>query len=377
MLELLSQNELLNQILFIVFSTSVGVLLLYYWLIFIRLAALKSRTKNIPVEGVSVVICAKNEVLNLKKNLPLIFEQDFPKFEVVVVNDESDDDTHFFLLDLQKEHPNLKIVNVKNSVMFFDGKKFPLSIGIKSATYDIILLTDADCYPSTNQWIRTMQQHFTGKTEVVLGYGAYEKKKGFLNKLIRFDTFHIAMQYLSFAKSGIPYMGVGRNLAYRKSLFYRNKGFITHYKISSGDDDLFINQVANSKNTAVEICHDSHTISTPKSTYTDWYYQKKRHLSTSVHYKLIHKTLLSLYPFSIVISYIALIFLLITQYNLYWVISLVSLRILSMMLVFYFNMRKLNEKIFPLVLPFYELLFIKLNVVFYICSFLKKNNKWK
>ena len=222
-----------------------------------------------------------------------------------------------------------------------------------------------------------MQKHFSGKTEIVLGYGAYEKKKGLLNKLIRFDTMHIAMQYLSFAKSGLPYMGVGRNLAYRKSLFYRNKGFISHYKISSGDDDLFINQVANSKNTVIELSHDSHTISAPKTTFTDWYYQKKRHLSTSIHYKFIHKFLLSLYPFSIVVSYITLIFLLITQYNIYAVLSLISFRIISMMIIFYFNMRKLNERISPIAIPLYELLFIKLNVIFYLFSFHKKNNKWK
>ena len=377
MLELLTQNELLNQVIFIIFTSSIGILSLYYWVIFCRLAFIRLKPKDIPKEGVSVVICAKNEILNLKKNLPHIFNQDYPLFEVVVVNDESDDDTHFFLMDLQHEHPNLKIVDVKNSVIFFKGKKFPLSIGIKSATYDIILLIDADCYPKSDQWIRNMQKHFSGKNEIVLGYGAYEKKKGLLNKLIRFDTMHIAMQYLSFAKSGLPYMGVGRNLAYRKSLFYRNKGFISHYKISSGDDDLFINQVANSKNTVIELSHDSHTISAPKTTFTDWYYQKKRHLSTSIHYKFIHKFLLSLYPFSIVVSYITLIFLLITQYNIYAVLSLISFRIISMMIIFYFNMRKLNERISPIAIPLYELLFIKLNVIFYLFSFHKKNNKWK
>ncbi len=377
MFESLQQHLLLNQIVFIVFSSAIGILLVYYWLIFSRLAFAKSNSQSIPVEGVSVVVCSKNEILNLKKNLPLLFEQDHPLFEVVVVNDESDDDTHFYLLDLQKEHTNLKIVNIKNSVHFFKGKKFSLSIGIKSATYDIILLIDADCFPVSNQWIRNIQQHFSGKTEIVLGYGAYEKRKGLLNKLIRFDTLHIAMQYLSFAKSGIPYMGVGRNLAYRKSLFYRNKGFITHYKIASGDDDLFVNQVANANNTKIEIGHNSSTLSAPKTTFTEWYYQKKRHLSTSVHYKFIHQVLLALYPFSVVISYLALIWLILVDYNFIWIISLISIRILSMVLIFYFSMRKLNEKMFPFLVPFYEIMFIKLNTFFYLSSLVIKSNKWK
>ena len=162
---------------------------------------------------------------------------------MVVVNHGSEDETEYLLKDLAIEYKNLKIVTVSQDLNFFTGKKFPLSIGIKSASYDALLLTDADCIPRSNQWLRKMASNFTFGTEIVLGYGAYERGRSLLNLLIRFDTLRVAMQYFGLAQAGMPYMGVGRNIAYRKSLFYRQNGFISHYRIQTGDDDLFVNEI--------------------------------------------------------------------------------------------------------------------------------------
>jgi len=166
----------------------------YYLIFFLRLARYKVQALARPGNGVSVVICAHNEYYNLKANLPLILEQDYPEFEVLVVNHASDDETSYLLSDLQREYPRLKSIEIQMDLNFFSGKKFPLSIGIKSAKYDRILLTDADCRPSSPQWITNMQSAYREGIKIVLGYSPYTRSKGLLNKLIRFDTAHVGIQ---------------------------------------------------------------------------------------------------------------------------------------------------------------------------------------
>ncbi len=205
--------------------------------------------------------------------------------EILVVNDNSLDETHYLLEALQQDFPQLQVVELKQEAKLIPGKKFPLSIGIKSAKHDILLMTDADCIPASEFWIQKMEGGFQEGTEIVLGYGAYHKRKGWLNKIIRFETFHTAIQYLSYALAGIPYMGVGRNLAYRKEVFFRHKGFSAHNHIPSGDDDLFINRVANRDNTALVLDKEAFTLSIPKKKWGDWWKQKQRHFSTAKYYK--------------------------------------------------------------------------------------------
>lgn len=216
---LIQQLSLLEQITAAIFVLSVIALLLYYSILFSKLAFYKKTVEHSNHNpSVSVVISAHNEDYNLIENLPAILNQDYPDFEVIVVNHASSDDTSKILRDFQREHSHLKVVNIEQDLNFFKGKKFPLSIGIKSAKHEILLLTDADCKPTSNNWIKSMSSNYTSKTEIILGYGPYNKSGGFLNLIIRYDTFMIAVQYLSFALAGIPYMGVGRNLSYRRSI---------------------------------------------------------------------------------------------------------------------------------------------------------------
>ncbi len=282
----------------ILFMSVALIQLAYYWFFFSRIAFYRPGRRPGFEGPVSVVISARNEYDNLKKNLPLILQQDYPEFEVVVVNDGSDDDTEQLLKELKARYAHLTAINLLDSVNFFKGKKLPLSIGIKSAKYDKLLLTDADCYPRSPHWIRRMADHFSEDKQIVLGYGPYEKRPGFLNKLIRLDTLTVAMQYGGFALAGTPYMGVGRNLAYDRKLFYRAKGFTRHYRILSGDDDLFINQVASAVNTSLEISPQAHTLSAPKNSFAAWYKQKTRHLSTARFYRKKHRWLLGLFGLS-------------------------------------------------------------------------------
>ena len=348
---------------------------LFYAYSFLKLSFYKKSAKN-HIEGVSVIICAKDESSNLSRNLESFLEQDFPLYEVIVVDDQSIDGSRYILKDFSKRYSHLNVVTIEENVNHRIGKKFALTIGIKTAKYDQLLLTDADCKPSSDQWIKTMSSNFDDK-EIVLGYSPYKKQNGFLNILIRFDAFQTALQYFSASLHLIPYMGVGRNLAYKKSLFFKVKGFASHIHISSGDDDLFIKDIANRRNTSIEIDHKSHVISDPKTSWEDWVFQKRRHLSPSFMYKIHHKILLSLWPFSLFVFWISSIFLFILSYNLLILYIIVLSRFILFYLVYYKSMRSLRSFDLYLIYPFMEIIYVVLQLFFVLLNFLNTSNKWK
>jgi len=341
-------------------ALSFVIQILYHGLVFARLVYYKPRPKNVSHLPVSVVIVARNEYHNLIKMLEPILNQDYPQFEVVVVNDNSDDETHFFLRELEKSYAHLKVVQIDQSLNFFKGKKFPLSIGIKSASYDTLLHTDANSVIHSDQWIRSMQGAFQEKTQIVLGYAPYKVEAGFLNKLIRFDAFMAALNYLSLALLRIPYKGVGRNLAYSKSMFYQKKGFIAHYKVDLGDDDLFINQAANKINTAICIEPESFVYSNAEKKIGFWLEQKKRQLSTSRLYKSKHRLFLMIYPISLFVFYVFSLTLLILNNWLIVVLILFIARLLSFILIQKSALSKLKEQKLLLLSPLLELLLFSL-----------------
>lgn len=287
-------------LVFAAFCLVTLIQLFYYWGIFSRLAFFKKPLRETSQQHpVSVIVCARDEAPTLARNLPgLLVQKYFSTHEIIVVNHNSQDDTRYLLEEFKKTFKGLQMVNLEQEAKGIPGKKYPLSIGIKEAKYEIVLLTDADCVPATENWIYSMQSAYDSGAEVVLGYGSYHKMPGLLNKLIRFETFHTALQYLSYALAGMPYMGVGRNLSYKKDLFFKNKGFSSINHIPGGDDDLFVNKVANKHNTRIAIDPDAITLSEPKKTFGNWIRQKNRHYSTARFYKGSHKFLLSLYNFS-------------------------------------------------------------------------------
>lgn len=256
---------------------------------------------------VSVIICAKDESENLKKYLPFVLHQDYPEFEVIVINDGSTDDTENLLNNLCVEYPNLKTTFVPVGANNVSTKKLGLTLGVKASKYDLLLFTDADCMPEDKTWIARIARNFSKETEFVLGYGAYLNKKGFLNRLITFDTLFIALQYLGMAAAHKPYMGVGRNLAYRKETFFAQKGFASTLQLSSGDDDLMVNKACTHNNTKIEISPESVTWSEPNITFRNWLFQKARHLSVSGFYKPSSKLQLAIEPTTRGFFYLSLI----------------------------------------------------------------------
>ncbi len=366
------------QIVLFVFSLlSLLVILIYYWVVFGRLAFYKPKNTSSELRAISVVVSARNEYLNLKANLPYLLEQDYPQFEIVVVDDCSDDDTPYLLKKMAEENPLLKVVTLSSTKNFFKGKKFPLSIGIKSAKYEYILLTDADCKPVSRTWIREMQAGFCDNKQIVLGFGSYKKEKGLLNYLIRFETFYTALQYMSFSLCGMTYMGVGRNLAYKRSLFFEEKGFTRHYHIASGDDDLFVNKAAQKVKSNIIISHDSFTESLAKSTFSEWLSQKRRHLTTGKYYKNKHKLFLALLPAMLLLFYFSLTALFISYDNIILPVSLLLLKIISQLIIYKKCMQKLGQKNFLLISFFLEI-FILLFIPFItLTNIIKQPEQWR
>lgn len=236
---------------------------------------------NSPTPPVSVIICARNEEDNLREFLPKVLEQDYPNFEVIVVNDASEDNTSQVLDDFAKLYPHLYVTNMPNDINIISRKKLAVTVGVKAAKNELLLMTDADCYPASKDWIRSMVSNVTDGIEFVVGYGDYITERSIVNRLITYDTLFIAMQYMGFALRGKPYMAVGRNFLYRKSTFYKYKGFAGHLHIVSGDDDLLINKAGNAINTAVATRAESKTMSVAEPTMSKWLLQKSRHLTSS------------------------------------------------------------------------------------------------
>lgn len=279
-----------------------------YYYIRYRAAILFHRVDETPVEGnlpaISIVICAKNEARNLEKILPQILAQDYHEFEVVVVNDCSEDDSDDVLQLLCNEHKNLYVTTIHPDPIFKHGKKLAQTIGIKAAKHDYLLLTDADCIPNSNQWIKMMASHFAKGKDIVLGAYSIQKAKGLINRTQRYENLSSKIMYLGSALARKPFMGVGGNLAYKKELFFNSNGFSGHYHVPSGDDDLFINSVANKSNTAIEYRSDAQVVTKGKELWAQWFKQKRRHMGASTYYKSGDKSRLFFDTFSMGMFYV-------------------------------------------------------------------------
>ena len=308
---------ILLAILILTLIVQLGFYFIPYTAILRRIRNIKKGNVAHTVEQppVSVIICARNEGENLHRFLPLVLEQNYADYEVIIVNDGSSDDTENVIKDLQKVYHNLYVTNIPQETRIISHKKLAITLGVKAAKNEILLFTDADCRPLTPDWITTMVRNFDGQTEFVLGHGNYYREKGFVSSLIAYDTLTIAMQYMGFALLGYPYMGVGRNMAYRRSTFFRLKGFAGFLHIPSGDDDLLVNAFGKKHNTRIEPSLEAETLSLPKTTFKDWYYQKLRHLSTVDIYKSNSKMWIGLEPLSRGLFYLAVLLLVIFGYN--------------------------------------------------------------
>lgn len=356
----------------------ISLINILYFFSFLSFSTFSIKNKLHPEIPVSVIICAKNEEENLKNFLPLIIEQDYPQFEIIVINDASADNTLEVIEEFQKIDHRIKLVDVQNNEAFWANKKYALTLGIKKARYEHLLFTDADCAPQSKNWISEMARNFQPGISIILGYGGYFQHKGsLLNKLIRFETLLTAIQYFSYARLGSPYMGVGRNLAYTSSRFYELKGFANHLHLRSGDDDLFVNEASTSENTAISIHPDSITRSVPKSRFSEWFHQKRRHVSVAKNYKLKHKILLGAFFLFRILFWILLTGLLISQVYPKIVLGILGFKLIIEGIVYFKSAKKLNETDVIWLFPFFDLFLIFAQLAIFSANLISKPKHWK
>lgn len=363
----------------IAFITVIIIQFCYYY-IFSKFYFAKDSYKKKTEVPVSVILCARNEAKNITQNSPLILSQEYSNFELVLINDGSSDDSLEIFEALKKQYNSkipIKIVDVAQNEKFWGNKKFALSLGIKSASHEHLLFLDADCWPNSTHWISEMVSHFNNEKEIVLGYGAHEKiKNSLFNKLLRFETAYTAIQCFSYSKLGLTYMGVGRNLAYKKSLFFKNGGFANHMHLKSGDDDLFINRVATKNNVALCFSPASFTVSTPKKNLKEWILQKRRHVSTANFYKAKHKLLLGLSFLVQLLFWSLAIILLAYAYQWQIVLALILLKLTTQYIVIGKSVRKLKEDDLIFWIPLFEIFLILLQLFIFIKNKISKPTHW-
>jgi cellulose synthase/poly-beta-1,6-N-acetylglucosamine synthase-like glycosyltransferase len=342
----MNDKELIFMMLFYAFVGVAFLQIFFYLFFYLRVVFFKKRVKSNKTQlpPISIIIAARNEANNLKENLSAFLEQDYPDFTVIVVNDASTDDSATVLAQFQQKYKNLYVTQIPFNQEFRHGKKTALTVGIKAAKTEILLFSDADCKPISKNWARTIVENFDDKTEFVIGFGGYEKHKGFLNKIIRADAVLIGMQYISFALAGLPYMAVGRNMAYKKSTFFKNKGFASHMKLLSGSDDLFVNQNANKNNLKVDISPESFTVSVPKKTFKLFIRQKIRHFTTGKFYKFKHKFWLFIEVFTRILTIWTAIVLLIFTEKWLLITSILFVRFFIFFITLLFVNKKFKQK---------------------------------
>lgn len=363
------------QILCLVLAGSFAFQLFYYLFFYARIfgfsAKASQKHNHMPL---SVIICARNEGNNLKGFLESVLRQNYPKFQTIVVNDASEDHTVAVLNEYKKKYPDLYVTHLENNKQFPHGKKLALTVGIKAAEYPHMVFTDADCRPDSSLWLQSIADSYNNeKTKIVTAYGGYIKRQGLLNKLIRFDTLFIALQYLSFAKAGLPYMGVGRNLSYTKEIYESVKGFSSHYHLLSGDDDLFVNQAATKENTAICTNKESIIRSVPKYKFKDLLNQKRRHLSTGKYYKTKHKILLTLEPLSRMLFYTAFITLAVIGLWPWFIWGIFAFRFIIQSAVMLKATGLMGEKDLRFFIIFFDIFIPLLNIWSFYSKFLIKN----
>jgi len=366
-------------LIFITFCIIIIIQTFFYLFLFGKFSFLKPIKRKHQTLPVSVIICAKNEANNLQKNLPFIANQSYPKFEIVLVNDASTDDTLKIMRDFQLKYSSSKLSIQIQSIQNKEakGKKSALSLGIDTANNNYLVLTDADCKPISSNWITEITSHINGEKEIILGYGAYQKiENSFLNKLIRFETLITAIQYFSYAKIGKAYMGVGRNMAYKKAVYTKNKGFQKHMHITSGDDDLFINEVSNKQNTEICFSKSSFTVSKPETHFKKWISQKRRHITTANHYKNFHKLLLGLFYISQILFWVLAVLLLVLQINTTITLVLITFRFIIWYLIIGKSAKLLQEKDLIIFAPLYEISLIFIQLYIFTKNILSPPKQW-
>lgn len=369
-------NLTLIPIIVLIFSIACLIILFFYYFYFftqIKSTRENSDNREFPV---SVCVAARNEHDNLELYLELLLTQDYKEYEVIVINDGSHDGTKELLKEMKARYDHLKIVTLDLDERYQKGKKFALTMGIKAAKYEHLLFTDADCWPNSKNWITKMSFAF-GTSDIVLGVSPLVVTKNMLGSIIRYETFHTALQYVSYANRRLSYMGVGRNMAYTKTLFFRNKGFASHQHILSGDDDLFVQENSVGKNVSICLDADSFMYSKGPNSFKQWVNQKKRHFGANTAYQTRFVWLLGCYSFAQLGLYIGIITASFLIPQLWYIpVSIILIKWLVQWVVMYKPTQILDAKTIRWALPYYDVLYTFFLLFFALIRPFTRISKW-
>ena len=306
-------------ILLICFLAAVLIQIAYIAFFLVGLSKLQKKTQistTLNSQPVTILICAKNEFHNLQKCLPQVLSQSYhddkgqPLYEVLVVNDASNDATESLLCHLQKEYKQLRVITIApDEPRKFKGKKFALSKGVAAAAHDYLLLTDADCEPATKEWLKEMIKPLTAGKEIVCGYGTYRPEQSLVNRFTRCETLHSFVQYSAYALNGMPYMAVGRNMACTKKILEKAMQAKIWNALPSGDDDLLVRICGHQSNVAIVAHPKAQSFSDTKKDWQTWLHQKQRHLSTGKYYRPLIKIMLGTYALSHAVAWVLFVVL--------------------------------------------------------------------
>ena len=363
--------------LFYIFLVATVVQLLYHVLIFIRIWFYKE-SEHFNYEPVSVIVSSKNQLDDLRSNLIYFLDQEYPKFEVIVINDASSDGTDDYLEELQKKYDYLKVVTntIQENDRFNKGKKFGITLAIKSATHDNLLFSDADSYPSSTQWIKKMQASVSSKNQIVLAYSRLEKRKGLFNRLLRYESLYEGLLSFSCSLCGFPLLAQRRNIAYNRGLFFSINGFFSHLNLSRGEAKLFVDEASNSRNTAVCLSADAMTLSNKQKSYLEWFYHKRSYFHLVKRLRFSSLLILGMNFFSQLIFWLLIPILLIYQINTKWVLLAFSLRFCMQYIVYWKMCKFTNEYGLLWFLPLYEISLMLIHFMLYLSTFIKKVHDW-
>lgn len=368
----------MEHILFIILISCIVIQSFYYLYFYFPLYFFKSKniSENLNSVPFSIVVCVHNNLIYLKELIPVLMAQKAGAFEVIIVNDRSEDEIFEYLYLESKKHPTIKVVNILHTPNGFNSKKYALFLGIKAAKYDQLLLTDSDCLPASDQWAVKMNSVLSDSSEIVLGYSPYMNGKSFLSKFIHYETLLTGVNYLSFAIKGFPYMGVGRNLLYKKSVFMKQKCIARYRNLTGGDDDLLINRSATSSNTGIMIDVATHVHSHINTNYRSWFIQKIRHLSVGKYYTLKSKISLGLNLVAQLLFYVITVILLCHSYKIELIGYLIIGRTLLIVLILYLMIRKLKDRTHWFLIPLFDFLYCLYYLVVGLFAIVDKKIRW-
>ncbi len=342
-------------------------------ILFIQLRNLFSAKPELNYEvDISIIIAAKNEEKNIPSLIESLSSLNYPaeKYEVIIVDDESDDKTYSTVLNLISKKNNFRVI--KSVAKTLPGKKGALTIGIEEAQFDYIIITDADCQHS-KEWIASFADKFNSGYELIFGITPYFQERSFVNLLTCFENLRSSILTFSLAKMGLPYSAAARSFGFTKTLFKKVNGYSGTLETKSGDDDLFLREAVKLKvKVGLTANKDAFIFTSSEDSFKKYLDQKARHTSTSLHYLFHNKILLGLW------HGINILFLLTPFFTFYYLpfLFLFLLKILSDYLMVILLQGKFNYKFLFLQIIYYQIIYEVLLIIHFFNAIFKKV-KWK